>query len=153
MRVRVLFGVLGLGAMLALGCSGDSKGSTVKGKVTLNGTAVGGARVSFLLTGGDPKAPTGYGAVSEEDGSYTITGVKAGTYKVAVTKLVAKPGAKLPEGVDPEQIEQSGQGVNIMPQEYQAAADSPLNVTIKEGTNEGVNLELKGTAGPKKFQP
>jgi hypothetical protein len=87
MRVRYLFGALALA--LALGGAGCSdKKIKVKGVVTLDGSPVDGALVTFVPDGGAGQNAIG---VTQQGGAFQLTtsktndGVEPGNYKVTVT--------------------------------------------------------------------
>ncbi|HEV3259252.1 MAG TPA: hypothetical protein VG013_20460 [Gemmataceae bacterium] len=85
-KVSWVFPVL---AALALSGCGGSNGITVKGKVTLDGTAVENGYISFYPE--DGQGGTIGGNIS--NGEYTITDVPLGKKKVQVTitEVVASP--------------------------------------------------------------
>lgn len=71
-------------------------------------------------------------------------GIPPGLYKVAITKLQMKAGAKAPaEGFDSLQLEMSGLGVNQLPKQYSDANSSKLSATLNSGKNENVDFDLK----------
>lgn len=143
MPLRPFSALLACFGLLAAGCSSDPKGGTVSGKVTLNGAPVSGVKLVFIDAAAKG-TPMEYGTVTRDDGTYEITGLAPGSYKVTAQKLVARPGAKLPEEADPEQIEASGMGMNSLPAKYAEPGNSPLNATVKEGENKDVNFDLQG---------
>jgi len=148
MRFRPILALVAC-ALLFTGCSSGNKrpGSKVTGKVTLDGTPVAGAKVIFVEGNAGGATPNGPTAVTDDDGEYLLVGVKPGTYKVVVYKLVPKPGAKLPaegEGMDLEQIEASGMGSHALPKKYRDATTTNLTASVGDGENKDTNLELKG---------
>src|SRR5262245_47842436 len=95
MRYRILLALV-VGCALSAGCSSRSGGgSKVTGVVTHNGAPVANARVIFTdgNTTGLASGPT---AMTDESGQYALVGVKPGSYKVVVYKLVPKKGAVMP---------------------------------------------------------
>ena len=91
-----------------------------------------------------------FSTTTDSNGKYAISGVgktpgiPPGLYKVVITKLNLKPGAKVPdEGFDALQLEMSGMGVNGLPKPYSDAATTKLSATLETGKNENVNFDLK----------
>ncbi len=141
MRTRLPFAVL-LGVVLvAAGCS-SNKGGRVAGKVTLNGTPVGGAKVVFVQSAAGQGLPIQVGTITKDDGSYEIARIDPGSYKVTVKKLVAKPGAK--DNTPLEVLEASGQATNSLPAKYADVKTTDLTATVNAGEKKEVNLDLKG---------
>jgi hypothetical protein len=146
MRYRFLLAVVA-GCALAAGCSssGAGKGSKVTGKVTLNGKAVADARVIFT-DGAATSMAAGPTALTDDSGQYALVGVKPGSYKVVVYKLVSKKGVPVPtdeEGLDLPQLEASGMGTHVLPQKYARVTSTTLVAQVDDGTNE-VDLKLTG---------
>jgi hypothetical protein len=86
-KTLTLAGLLALAGLI--GCGGMN---TVEGEVTLDGTPVSGATVTFI-----PQDPNGLAgsAITDSSGRFTVTaggtkkGLPAGTYKVTVVKSQA----------------------------------------------------------------
>jgi hypothetical protein len=136
-------GVAGLLVLVAfVGCSQSGSFSRVSGKVTFNGEPVEGARVTFV---GTTEARDGsheeYSSRTDSSGKYAISGVKKspgippGVYKVVVTKLTPKTGARISEALDPTQLEMSGLGTNALPNEYASAQTTKLSADLDPGKN------------------
>ena len=154
-RSFILF-VLVLGCM-TMGCKPAGKGlkvEYVEGKVTLDGTEVEGAFITFYPTGTTGESA---GGVSGPQGIYKLTsengdidkGALAGSYKVTVRKVESKnflnddgtfaPGAP----IDPATGQKLGtKQTNLLPVQYSFQNKTPLNVTVAPGKNT-INLELK----------
>jgi hypothetical protein len=126
------------GALLVAGCSGPK----VTGTVTMDGSPVDGAIVTFYGESSDPKQPAdAFSGKTDSSGRFRLvipngTSIKAGAYKVTVVKPVPKPGAKIPEGVnDPDQLMSLGLSVNGLPPIYASIASTPLKADVKGDTN------------------
>lgn len=143
--------VLILMAVAISGCARDSGGpKTTKagGKVSLNGTPVEGANVSFSPQAG------GRSAVGKTDaeGRFTLAttgaigGVVPGEYQVGVSK------EKTEGGMTPEESEahfkKTGQAppapkvTNELPEKYKNPATSGLKAKVEEGGVNDFNFEL-----------
>src|SRR5262245_226805 len=110
----------GLALVAAGGCSRGNTGTfaTVSGKVTLNGAAADGVKVTLHSTveaGGKKAGP--FSAMTDSSGHYVIAtvgkdpGIPPGMYKVTVTKLDMK--GNVPPDFDQGQLEASGQAINL----------------------------------------
>ena len=133
----------------ATGCKKDSSIKTeyVEGVVTLNGTAIDNALVTF-----DPVdktngvSATGY---SDNTGKYTLTavggapqkGAVEGEYKVTVTKVEIKTVTKPPLYPGEEEREETVQ-TQVLPSNYMKASSTPLAKSVVKGKNT-INLELE----------
>jgi hypothetical protein len=135
---------------LFTGCGSGLNVQKVTGKVTLDGTPISGATVSF-----SPTDPKGHGATGKTDdnGVYTLTdtrsdavgsGAEAGTYEVAVLWY---------KSTGPDLSQMSGEGVSAklmedkesrqkasgpaakLPPAYQNPKTSGLTATVKGGSN------------------
>jgi hypothetical protein len=138
-----------------VGCGGRSTLDTapVKGLVTLDGTPVAGATVTFMSTG-----PDGLSAVGRTDdkGIYTLTaigggesgegeiggGAMPGNYIVGIRKATATVGLSAEEadeqGVDYKPM-QPGEAPTLqflIPKKYQNPKDSGLTATVTDGDND-----------------
>ncbi len=116
----------------------DEKGSTrkmkqthpVSGTVRLDGTAVGGAKVSFYLVEQDGKKKTlTADALTEADGTFTLTtyqandGAQAGDYVVTVVQR------------QPEYDAAGKPGPNRLPAKYAGPQTTDLKTQVKSGPN------------------
>lgn len=139
---------------LALAGCGPKGANTclVEGLVTLDGTPLTDALVSFIPVNPlppDGKTATGY---SDASGKYLLTsdgglpgkGALAGEYKVTVYKVEVKetPGrlrADDPPGSIPQAVITQ---TTITPEVYKDAKTTTLTATVTKGKNT-INLELK----------
>ena len=117
---------LGIGlALFAVGC-GPSKGS-LSGKVTYKGTSLKGGNVSFTSTGGGPSIA----ASIQEDGTYTVPSMVAGTYNVTVDNKFLKGASgssskmSMPPGGGPPGM---AKGKGNIPKEGNAPPEGKLNL-------------------------
>jgi len=138
------------GAFLVAGCSG----AKVTGTVTMNGSAVDGAVVTFFGESSDPKQPAdAFAGKTDSSGRFRLDiprggAIKAGTYKVTVVKPIPKPGATIPEGInDPVQLMSLGLTVNALPPIYATAASTPLKAEVKSRDTD-IPLTLEGAKQP-----
>ena len=153
MRNMTLFGWLGLaliGLALAAGCEqGSDRPATygVSGTVTLDGTAVEGATVTFApsATGGTPAVGT-----TDASGKYSLmsfgteNGAVPGKYMVSITKFTfADAGGgggdetEMPANYGGADEEQAG-GQNELPDNYASPKDSGLTATVTESASQNV---------------
>jgi len=121
---------------LALSCAGCGRpGASVEGTVTLDGSPLPAARVSFHP---DSPGPVAYG-LSLDDGSYRLktgakqSGLAPGGYRVTVFALEAVAGAE-------EKV-----GPLLTPPVYGDPATTPLQCQVDAGLNR-VPLALESTA-------
>jgi hypothetical protein len=136
-RSAQVMGLLSCAILLftTLGC-GTSSEATVLGLVTLDGSIVPGANITFIPSGGGTQAY----AMSDESGNYEVytgqlPGLKPGEYKVT---LVARKKPAI------EKTESGGAppaGASITPKRYSRADTSGLSFQIQPGANE-INLSL-----------
>ena len=121
------------GTVLLAGCSRPV--GSVSGKVSYLTKPLKGGSVTFISTEGRPSAST----TINEDGTYTVSNLQAGSYKICVDTSLLKPsadaggypagakgdkgvkGAPPPDAVLPEGYKPSN------PAEAQAAARAPRN--------------------------
>lgn len=148
-----------LGIALAVGCSKGPKrmGPTldvtpVAGTVTLDGTPLTDASLTFVYEGAPPDGYLGCGASTDAQGHYQASstgqvGAVPGSYKVTVSKQVAADGkvVDVKEGMDIEQLRAAGGVKETIPAKYTDAETTDLKVTVEKGKAEGYNLELKST--------
>jgi hypothetical protein len=135
-----------------VGCSGGGSGNfaRVSGTVMYNGNPVDGAKVVFVGTTESKGGRDEFSTSTDSNGKYVISGtgkvpgLPPGLYKVVITKLQMKAGAKVPEeGFDALQLEMSGMGTHALPKQYADASTTKLSATLEPGKNENVNFELK----------
>lgn len=148
---RQLIGlIVTMGLLPAIGCgSGTAEGGQVTGVVTLDGQPVAKAKVTFYKSDDSNGSLNIITALTDEMGKYSLfgddpsyRGTPVGDYKVTVYKLVPIKNAKLPEDADPEQIEVSGQGKNILPPKAANLQTTTITATVKDGPNT-VDIALK----------
>jgi hypothetical protein len=143
----LFFGLLGL--LLLVGCSHSGLDGVYPctGVVTLNGTPLAEASLTFYPDGDNPDARVAGGA-TDEHGKYTVTTLKPGdglfpgNYKVGVVKHEEYG----PEGryIINEAGEQEFTGRrirNILPPQYEKPETSGLKATITKRRNT-VNFDL-----------
>lgn len=172
MRGLLLFqtslGILSL--LLANGCSGGGgsadrpETAPVSGTVTLGGTPVAGATVTFMPMAesqpGQPSQGNAAFAITGAQGQYQLTtfsssdGAVPGEYKVTVTKF--NPAAdernvasvESDEYVPPEEIVSGSPAAantepsNFLPDRYSKDTSTPLTATVKAGQENVIPLEL-----------
>jgi len=133
-----LAGVLFLGVWVLSGCGGSNSktGGTVKGKVTVDGTAASSGVVAFTSANGT----TLKGGI-EKDGTYKVANIPPGEAKVAVISSTpaAAPGgggkaAPIPKTADMPETGSDGGGPPI-PAKYAKVETSGLSTTVKAGEN------------------
>lgn len=125
--------------LYAAGCSNSGE-ATVTGSVTLDGSIVPGANITFIPSAGGTQAY----AMSDASGNYEVytgqlPGLKPGEYQVA---LVARQKPTI------EKTEAGGappSGAAITPKWYSRADTSGLSFQVQPGSNE-INLELTSQA-------
>jgi len=122
-QLSALF-VLGLGTLFSTGCDkkGDGSSAAVTGKVTLDGKAVAG---SVIFIGADAKE---FNSLLLPDGTYSITDLPAGDYKVAVKSTGGAAPSSKGTGIDMA----GGTGAVPPPAKYGNVATSGL--TFKRAT-------------------
>jgi hypothetical protein len=149
-------GLAAIGLALAVGCQGGGDRPAthpVSGQVTLGGTPVEGAIVSFVPTGEGGNAASG---TTDASGNYTLStfasgdGAVAGEYGVKVVKYEgqqqqaagsgseeetdasgypASYGGAAPEGQD------EGPAANRLPPKYANPSTSGFTATVQAGNN------------------
>lgn len=147
---------LGAGIVTLVGCS--SKGTSVKtqpvkGLVTLDGTPVAGANVTFVpATAGQGMSAAGY---TDENGIYKLTamatgdataeagaGTLPGDYVVSISKTVADTPMSEEEAEEkgvkytPPAVGKGPTVENVIPTKYKIPKTSGLTATVKEGEND-----------------
>lgn len=154
--------VVGMAILASAGCGGGSSGPKmptfegeaipVSGVVTLDGTPVEDAAVTFTYDG---QAPSGFingTGKTDSTGKYALQsgskmGVPAGRYKVTVSKLATKDGKPFTEdaagGLDFEQARMSGLIKESLPAKFSDMLATKLSATITSGQKDAVNFDLK----------
>jgi len=166
MRKFMGVGVVMVAATLLAGCnSGGTSTVPASGTVTYNGAPLDGADVVFVSSAADGHNAS---ARTDAEGKFTLKtyvnpddqpeGIAVGEYTVTVTKVAASAGASSGGGsADPAQqmmemmkaqgFNSSGEGPAgakaLVPAKYADAKSSDLKVTISEGGNTDIKLELK----------
>jgi hypothetical protein len=90
---------------LLIGCSGSSPTEKVSGVVTLDGTPVEAAAVTFVPD--DPATGKSAAGITDKDGKFTLTtfvggdGALPGSYKIQVSKYETPDGGHNPYGAQP----------------------------------------------------
>jgi hypothetical protein len=132
-----------------MGCKKDSllKTEYVEGVVTLGGTAVDNALVTYSpVDSANGVSATGY---SDGTGKYTLTavgggpqkGVPEGEYNVTVSKMNIETVTKPPLYPGEEPREETVQ-TPILPSIYMKADTTPLKKSVSKGKNT-IDLELE----------
>lgn len=141
----LLSGLCLLGLMLAAGCSGaTSAGAEAAGTVTLDGTPLPNAFISFIPKGEGSSAF----ATSDGNGSFTVqtsgsvTGLAPGEYLVVVEQGDAPDGESA--AAEGEQAASEGEvsGASSIPAKYRSEKTTDLSVTVSEGESKSLTLEL-----------
>jgi hypothetical protein len=149
--------VLFVGAVLLAGCSKSSKTNgpqldlvPVSGTITLDGTPLSEATVSFAYQGTPPEGFYGSGAGTDAQGHYELQtmgkkGAVPGTYKVTVSRPLDASGMTInpEEGMDMEQLRQAGVLKETVPLKYTDATATELTTTIEKGKADGYDFTLK----------
>jgi len=137
------------------GCTSGLDVNTVSGKVTLDGTPISGATVTFQPVEGGTGMPAM--GTTDANGVYTLTdmrdkdvgrGAAAGEYRVAV--MWYKPSANdtsnatgSESGADDKAAHQTVSGPSAaLPPKYMDATKSGLTATVKSGSND-INFDLQ----------
>lgn len=135
-----------IGPVLMAGCSSTSSaGAEATGVITLDGTPLPNAFVSFIPKGEGSSAF----ATSDSTGSFTVqtsgsvTGLAPGEYIVVVEEGDA-PDAETAEGEEDTAGGGEGEvsGSSSIPKKYRSEATSDLTVTVSEGQASSLTLEL-----------
>ena len=140
LRKTLLFACLLSCVILVGGCQKEKTIGTdmVSGTVTLDGSPVEGASISFTPDGSGQSA---YG-VSAADGTYSLSilggeagkGTLAGDYIVTVSKIVEEStGKQEPDPNEPSQMREQKIAKDVLPLKYKNAKSSPLKVTVAPG--------------------
>ncbi len=132
----------------------------VQGRVTLDGKPLAFKSIRFVPDQGTPGA--GAGAVTKEDGSYSllamrpgatqdVSGVAPGWYLVAVTEPMFPPKAKEAQGAPTEPAvlipvgDDTERKPSVIPVRYKTPETTTLRVEVPR---EGGDLDLKLTSKP-----
>lgn len=141
--------------LLAAGCgdsSGVGKRYPVSGAVTYNGSPVETGSIMFQPM--DQEAGRAASGVIK-DGEYELTtvtegdGALPGEYRVAITSKdvdMSKAEANASGGGSMRQddvMQAYADAKDLVPSKYSLADTSGLTYTVKEGSNRGVNFDLK----------
>ena len=118
----------------------------VEGVVTLDGTPVAEATVTFLPTTETPPMEMATG-ITDTDGVYKLSsvtgkataGAVAGEYRVAITKSTVNAQPEVEYGAP----RLPATYTHLLPAIYRDYQNSPLVVTVKKGTNKDMNFDLK----------
>lgn len=136
-------------AMLAAGCSGTtSAGAEATGTITLDGNPLPNAFISFIPKGSGSSSF----ANSDAHGNFavqssgSVTGLAPGEYVVVVEQGDAPDAenAEAPQGEDDEKNVAGGEvsGNSAIPKKYRSESTSDLNVTVSEGEQKSIQLDL-----------
>lgn len=152
MRQRLLLGFV----VLSLGCGGGGQGqddvslTPVKGIVTVDGKPEFG--VSLVLIPKEQGNQTAGGAgATDAEGNVTFKyrdgrdGMPPGTYSMVATWVRMPDGSAVPPDAMPENVGAK----NLLNNEYSNPETTPFTVTVAEGVNEPVKVDLF-RAGKKK---
>lgn len=137
--------------LISGGCGGGAsdkpKTEPVTGTITLDGTPLADATVTFVPD--DKKANPGTG-ITKADGKYQLAttanpGAMPGTYKVVIEAYRANDGAalKVEEGTDIEQLKMAGQAKQILPPNYSDPTATELKAEVKSGSPNVHDFALK----------
>ncbi len=132
-----------IAAMVLSGCSGsttytyDGPTGQLKGKVTHNGQPVTEGQVALISSQGSAVGDIG------ADGTFEMmyegsSGIPAATYKAYISP---------PKTVSPTTADEDNPPTTVdnpqIPKKYQLAATSELTVTVKEGENSPLEIDMK----------
>ena len=159
---RVVFAVLLLAACTLTGCGGGDEAGrqpvyAVTGTITMHGSPLSGAVVSFAPSDGQPTAV----GRTDDNGKFQLTtyefgdGAAAGAFRVVVSKAFADDGGAAAGGDgggdDHEAAEEAASGHDadssgvegeMVPTQYTRAADTPLSVEVKTSGENNFTLEI-----------
>ncbi len=152
--------LLGVALLLLAGCTGGDTGTNPKtypvaGTVTMGGTPVAGATVSFQLADGSRSAV----GITDEGGKYKLTtfaaddGAVPGDYKVSVFKLEGGKVESAPvgqlasgeisESYDPNVKPATAAPKHLLPEKFANTAASGLTAKVAEGGENKFDFDLK----------
>jgi hypothetical protein len=141
-------------SFLLCGCNKKAglKGlSPLKGKITLNSLPVEGASISLSPNFSGENARSA-GATSDRNGEFVIQtlmpndGVFPGEYSISIRKMVSDityTEAEI-EAANAQGVSLPVNAKNVLPKQYENNRTSGLKVTVTEGKNEDLILELTG---------
>jgi hypothetical protein len=105
---RRAYSILVLSLVVSCGCQ---EGTSVEGRVTVDGAPLEGVHVAFFPEGRSVNDPTLFRGVTDADGRYTLrnpvenkTGAPAGRYRVSLTTAVAGPNDDETTPLPPERV-------------------------------------------------
>jgi hypothetical protein len=133
------------GSLLVLsGCSGGGKGTTASGKVTKGGQAVPGGTITFV------SARDKHSAALRPDGTYEVTNLGAGVYKVTIDNLALRnaPGTTRNSPKPPKGVMLAGGDPGNQPRyvpihnKYRSEQTTDLKVTLESGKNANKDFEV-----------
>jgi hypothetical protein len=144
-RFLAVGGALALLVAVPACSSGPKRPSTIKvsGKVTMNGTPVPGATVSFQPVAAGGRAAVG---ITDDAGKYVLTsfeagdGAVAGDYGVAIVKneTAAATGssanANSDDYVPPEGLKEPPPAKSLIPPRFNSPRESGLRATVGGGS-------------------
>ena len=128
-----------------LGCGGGERDPDVvpaSGSVTLDGNAIEGVTVTFIPQSGGNRS--GYG-MTDAEGRFEaklgtdLAGLPPGKYRVLFQKLVLPDGSPMPRDAMAADVDAR----NMLPEIYSSSGESPIMVTVGEGGNQEMKLELQ----------
>lgn len=138
--------------LLTVGCGSSEKGPELvpySGIVSLDGQPLSDAVITF-----HPQESGQNGAFGQtnESGEFTLTsgkrpGIIPGSYKVTISRIVAKDGATVnpEEGMDIEQLMMSGQASESIPEKYSNLQQTQLTAEITESPDTPPSFELSSS--------
>lgn len=145
--IRKQIGVVAIICLIApvllAGCSGTSSaGAEATGVITLDGTPLPNAFISLIPKGSGSSAY----ATSDDQGNFTVnssgsvTGLAPGEYVV----VVEQGEASADESAESESagVGEASSGNSIIPKKYLNEGTSDLTVTVSEGEQTSLTLEL-----------
>lgn len=146
---RLLAGVACSLGLAAAGCGGGNPDMPelvpAGGKVTMDGTPLAGAQVTFVPAGATPGNDAG--GRTDEEGRYEIesrhgTGAPVGQYRVVITKLVMPDGSDFIPTEDVSPMDSPAR--QVLPAQYSDADRTVLEATVPEGGSDGLDFALEG---------
>ncbi|HUG19287.1 MAG TPA: carboxypeptidase-like regulatory domain-containing protein [Planctomycetaceae bacterium] len=157
MRISVLIVFSVVSSVLA-GCGGGGEGSDrvkvypVSGNVTMFGSPLGGATVSFAP---QERQPTATG-ITDDQGNFKLMtyefgdGAAAGKYKILISKAVVAAsgssgggGEHAEDNVAHDASGGSSTTQNMVPPQYSSSTETPLMEEVKADGENHFKLEIK----------